>query len=181
MRWIALIVALIALPALAGETCAPGPDRGAARAGLFEALRAAPDPVAAGTITDQIWREWLTAPDARAATLLSAALNEIGEGLDDAALDTLGALIAYCPGYAEAWNQRATLLYRLGRFEESLSDVEAVLAREPRHFGALAGRAVMLMAQGRMDPGQRALREALAIHPWLSERRLLIETPGQDL
>ena len=56
-----------------------------------------------------------------------------------------------------------------------------MLALEPKHFGALAGKARILMRQGRVSLGQKALREAIDIHPWIAERTMLIEVPGQKI
>ena len=53
------------------------------------------------------------------------------------------------------------------------------LLREPQHFAALAGQATILMRQGRMELGQKALRRAVEIHPWLKERSMLIPLPGE--
>jgi hypothetical protein len=39
----------------------------------------------------------------------------------------LDRLVADSPAYSGAWNQRATLLFTLGRNEESLVDVQRVL------------------------------------------------------
>lgn len=175
----ALLIALAA-PA-AAETCASGPDRSAERAALFETLRDAPDERAGEEAASAIWRFWFVAPDAKAQTLLSAAQNAVGEGLPESALGALDELIAYCPTYAEAWNQRATLRFILRDYEGSLADVEKVLELEPLHFGALAGKAVMLIGMGRTDEGQEALRAAAEIHPWLRERRHIAPRPGIDL
>jgi hypothetical protein len=47
----------------------------------------------------------------------------------------LDRLIVDSPAYSEAWNQRATLLFTLGRYEESLVDVQRVLVtRSPLPF-----------------------------------------------
>jgi hypothetical protein len=56
-----------------------------------------------------------------------------------------------------------------------------VLELEPKHFGALAGKAVILIRQGSMAIAQATLRKAVAIHPFLKERHLLIEPKGRDI
>ncbi len=181
MRPLLLLTALmLPLPA-AAETCPPLPDRTEERAALFEALRDAPNERAADRIADEIWRFWLVAPDREKQSMLSAALVHVQEGLTDAALGQLDELIALCPHFPEAWNQRATLLFTMGELDASLADVEEVLKLEPKHFGALAGKAVILMLKGEEEAGQKALREALEIHPFLKERRFLIEPEEIEL
>jgi len=38
-----------------------------------------------------------------------------------------------------------------------------------------------LMNLGRVEVGQMVLRNALKLHPWLPERRMLIDVPGEEL
>jgi tetratricopeptide (TPR) repeat protein len=90
-------------------------------------------------------------------------------------LALLNRLIRDYPGYAEAWNQRATMYYVLGNFEASIADCEKVLELEPRHFGALSGRSLMYLQLGRRAQALRDMAAALAIHPFLTERRLFPE------
>jgi tetratricopeptide (TPR) repeat protein len=98
-----------------------------------------------------------------------------------AAVDILDTLVESEPGWAEVWNQRATLRYLVRDFEGSLADIDRVLELEPKHFGALSGQAMILMKQGKMAAGQLALRRAVEIDPFLSERVLLLPTQGQDI
>ena len=98
--------------------------------------------------------------------------------------DLLGArqafdrLIDYCPDWAEGWNQRAFVHYLNQDFTAALSDLNAALARAPRHLGALSGKALTLTALGREAEAQEVLRAALALNPWLPERSLL---KGEEL
>jgi Tfp pilus assembly protein PilF len=90
-------------------------------------------------------------------------------------------LIAIAPDWAEAWNQRATMRYVQGQYDASLADIEETLAREPRHFGAMAGMALILVQQGRARQAQAILRTAVSIHPFLRERWMIADAPGKDL
>ena len=56
------------------------------------------------------------------------------------ALHIFTKIINKDPKWSEAWNKRATLLYLMGDYDRSLSDIKHVLELEPRHFGALSGR-----------------------------------------
>ena len=97
------------------------------------------------------------------------------------ALAVLEPLPLAAPGFAEAWNQKAFAHFLKFEFDEALEDLDRTLEIEPRHFGALSGRALTLMRQGRMQLGQTALRDALKVHPFLPERALLIEPSGEEI
>jgi len=89
------------------------------------------------------------------------------------AVAAFDALIAYCPDYAEGYNQRAFARYLRQDFAPALEDLDAALARSPRHIGALSGKALTLMGLGRDREALATLRAALALNPWLSERALV--------
>ncbi len=55
--------------------------------------------------------------------------------------------------------------FNLGRFDDSLSDIERVLELEPRHFGALSGRGMILMRQKKFPQALDAYKEALDMNP----------------
>jgi len=118
------------------------------RAALFAALEQTESEAEARVIEEAIWKLWFTAPDSRAQSLIDAARERRRGGDLSGAIYALDELIADYPDYAEGWNQRATLYYMQGNFQDSLADVEEVLAREPRHFGALSGKVLILMRLG---------------------------------
>jgi tetratricopeptide (TPR) repeat protein len=90
-------------------------------------------------------------------------------------ISLLDKLVVDYPTYAEGWNQRATMRYLANDFEGSLADIEKVLEFEPRHFGALSGRVLIYLAQGKRAEALREMATALTIHPFLTERRLFPE------
>lgn len=151
----------------------------AERERLFRYLRQAGSEAEGRAIEYEIWLLWLEAPDAGSARLMNRAL-ERRRMIDLAgARAILDELVARAPDWAEAWNQRATVLFEQGHLERSLADVERTLALEPKHFGALAGQAMILMRQGRMRAAQSILRRAVEIHPFLAERAMLLPVPGE--
>ena len=98
-----------------------------------------------------------------------------GEDLD-LAIKLLDQIIQIRPSYTEAWNRRATAYYMKKEFNRSLADIRQVLAREPRHFGALAGLGLIMQDLGDDKRALEIYRKALAIHPRLPRVPDLIKT-----
>jgi len=169
---LALLVLVLAPPA-AAETCPPTRLDTAREAELIEGLRTAEDAAAARVYNTRLWELWTEAPDAHAQALLDSGMARLRLGDLGKALKAFEALVAYCPDYAEGYNQRAFAHYLRQDFAPALADLDAALARSPRHIGALSGKALTLMGLGRDRAALEALEAALALNPWLSERALL--------
>lgn len=142
---------------------------------LFAQLRIAPDPATAHEIDQAIWAVWTNPSDPALNARMREALLARGTGNIAEALRLLDKLVVDFPDYAEGWNQRATIHYMMGNFDLSLADCARVLALEPRHFGALSGRALIYLQQGKRALALKDMTAALAVHPFLTERRLFPE------
>jgi tetratricopeptide (TPR) repeat protein len=142
---------------------------------LFDQLRLAPDQAAAQAITSQIWTYWITPRDPILAARMQDVLSLRQRADFPGVIALLDEIVVDYPTYAEAWNQRATVYYLLRNYDQSLADIEKVLEFEPRHFGALVGRAVIYKNQGKDDLARADMIAALAIHPYLVERALFPE------
>jgi len=104
----------------------------------------------------------------------------------DVALKLLDAVVKLRPDYVEAWNRRATLYYLKNDYTRSLADIQQVLAREPRHFGALAGLGMIMQEIGDDKRALEAFRKALAINPHLEKvpelvKSLTEKVEGRDI
>jgi tetratricopeptide (TPR) repeat protein len=132
---------------------------------LFATLRDKSSDAAASRAEQLIWSLWMKSDLAENEQRLAAATNAMGGGDFRLAEEILTKLVASQPAYSEAWNKRATLYYLMGKYDESLSDIVKTLDIEPRHFGALSGRGMILMKQGKMKEALAAYREAQAINP----------------
>lgn len=73
--------------------------------------------------------------------------------------------MAQAPDFAEGWNKRATVQYLLGNQQASEADIDATLALEPFHFGALSGLGLVRMAQGEYFRARSAFLAALEVYP----------------
>ena len=132
-------------------------------------------------LTDQLWALWTDAPDTRAQALLDTGMRQREAFNLMASRNTLDELVAYCPDYAEGYNQRAFSKYLQQDFAAALVDLDRAIALVPNHIAAISGRGLTLMGLGRHDEAQEALRAALALNPWLAERSLITEPIGTDI
>ncbi len=173
-----VFVVCMGLPVWAQGCPAPG-DYSDELASLFDDARAAPSEAAARGASEGLWKVYLRAPDADAQAILDRGMAR-RDGYDFLGAKTeFDRLIAYCPDYAEGWNQRAFVYYLQGDFVRALADLDEALARTPDHVAAQSGRALTLMQLGQRDDARTQMLEALANNPWLSERALI--APGAPL
>ena len=153
---------------------------------LFEALKVAPDDDSAKYVENRIWAIWLGSPS-DTANLLMGRVKTAVDGKDlDLAIKLLDAVIDIRPDFVEAWNRRATVYYTKKDFGRALADIHEVLAREPRHFGALSGLGIILQELGDDKRALEVFRRALAVHPRLERipdlvKKLSDKIDGRDI
>jgi tetratricopeptide (TPR) repeat protein len=153
-----------------------GADRSRGLDFLFGALKAAPDEASAKHVEARIWAIWMQTPSDTAALLMLRARAAMDAQQMDVALKLLDAVIKLRPDYVEGWNRRATLYYLKNDYTRSLADIQQVLIREPRHFGALAGLGMIMQDLGDDRRALDAFRRALAINPHLEKVPELVKT-----
>ncbi|TCV60823.1 hypothetical protein EDE05_12537 [Neorhizobium sp. R1-B] len=168
-----LASALIASPAIAQTPAPTAPSTMPASAArpansldpLFDALRRERDPDKARGIASQIASDMSDSGSATVNLLMQWSADAIKEKRNAAALDFLDRVTLLDPAYPEGWNRRATLHYTMGNARKAMADIAEVLKREPRHFGALAGMAGILMEADKDELALKAWEDYLAIYP----------------
>ena len=140
---------------------------------LFIELKQAPDERTAIEIEQKIWSRWTQPDDSDLRTMMTSALKARRWYDYRSALDILDQVVRQWPDYSEGWNQRATIHFFLQNYEASLWDISKALEFEPRHFGALAGRGVIRLRQGKPALAIQNIRKAMEIHPYLRERHMI--------
>jgi len=115
---------------------------------LFEALKAAPDADSAKLVENRIWALWFASGSDTCDLLMTRVKTANDEKDVKLALQLLDSVIELRPDYTEAWNRRATLHFANKEYGQSLADIRQVLAREPRHFGALTGLGIIMQEFG---------------------------------
>ncbi|MGC1355126.1 MAG: tetratricopeptide repeat protein [Xanthobacteraceae bacterium] len=153
---------------------------------LFEALKIAPDAESAKAIETRIWGVWMVSGSDTCNLLMGRAKAAADEKDYDLAIKLLDAVVELKPNYVEGWNRRATVYYLMNDYGHSLADIREVLAREPRHFGALAGLGLILQELGDDAHALEAYRRALAINPHLEHvgetvKALREKVEGRDI
>jgi tetratricopeptide (TPR) repeat protein len=153
---------------------------------LFAALKVAPDEESAKYIENRIWAIWLASSSDTANLLMGRAKTATDSKDFDLAIRLLNAIIDIRPDFTEAWNRRATVYYTKKDFGRALADIREVLAREPRHFGALSGLGIILQELGDDKHALDAFRRALVIHPRLERipdlvQKLSEKIDGRDI
>lgn len=145
MRRLALILTLCALPALAQ----PAAGHRAAVDKLLDALKTAPNSAAAGILALQIQQLWLNESTPAVTLLMTRGLRELRANSNSDAIESFGDAITLDPTLAEGYLQRAIARYQAGDIDGAISDIEATLKQDPRHFTAFA--TLSQIAEGRKD------------------------------
>src|SRR5215471_3431313 len=153
---------------------------------LFDALKAAPDAEIAKQVENRIWAIWLASGSDTADLLMSRVKAAIEAKDTRLAIALLGSIIDIRPDYIEAWNRRATLFFALKDYGRAMADIQEVLNREPRHFGALAGLGMILEEVGEDKQALDAYRKALAVNPHMQKipeqvKTLTEKVEGRDI
>ncbi len=197
---LALAAALLLIPAsVSAATPAPGAPAAAAPSesakaseldSLFAALKSVSDESDARIVEARIQELWLDSGDVEVNRLMGYAIAAVDAGAFHLAVNYLNSIVLRKPDYAEGWNKRATVYWLMGAddrsyYTKSLADIDRTLALEPRHWGALAGRGMIMQDLGEDKKAVEAFRQSLAIDPWredvLVSLRLLEDKLGKGI
>lgn len=140
-------------------------DKADISASLLDELAAADTPKRARAITRLVWQTWLFHESEAARQAVAEGVVLMNDGLLPGAEQRFQEAVSVDPHYAEGWNKLATVHYLMGRYEQSLADIDRTLALEDRHFGALSGRGLVLSELGRYAEAADAFREAAEVDP----------------
>ena len=177
MRYLKIFILLVTLtpaPAFADQT-------NPALNELFKALQITTS-AKARNIENKIWSLWVvhdSNPDATGMMRLGMQMMQANQ-LTEAG-QIFSSLIDLEPDFAEAWNKRATVRYLVGDHDGSKADIVEVLEREPRHFGALSGLAMIHMQNGNLKGALNAYEAALKVNPFMMNAQQMIVALKQKL
>ena len=126
---------------------------------LFLDLKNAENENEARIIEEKIWLAWMESGDNEIDEMLRNAMRKRRNYDFEGGIQVLNEIIKLKPDFSEAWNQRATLYFFQKKYEESLVDIAKTLELEPRHFGSLAGRAVIRWRQSKPELARQNIIE----------------------
>lgn len=153
---------------------------------LYDRLAKAKDATEAGAISAMIGESLLRSGSDTADLVMQRAVAAMQARDFPTATDLLDKIIALQPGWAEAWNKRATVRYLVDDDTGSMADIGHVLAIQPRHFGALSGMGLILHRHGEDQAALTVLRRAAGINPQDAQVRSMVDelahtVQGSDL
>jgi tetratricopeptide (TPR) repeat protein len=121
---------------------------------------------------DALWQLWFRADEPanneELQRLIQMAYDKEAGG-PAKALAGLNALIRKAPRFAEAYNQRALLYFRAGRYDKAAADCAKALKLNPHHFGAASGMAQSFLKMKRPRAALKAFRNAFRLNPGQEE------------
>ncbi len=158
-----------------GERAPAVPPQATTLEGLFEKLAVAKEASEARVLASQIERRWLRSGSDTTDLLMGRVLQVMTAKDHEAALDLLDYIVLLRPEWAEAYNKRATVMFLMDDYDGAMRDIRLTLAREPRHYGALAGLGMILQRTENNKSAYAAFNRALAIHPHLGGIKAAVE------
>ena len=117
-------------------------------------------------LKEKIWQFWLIDHENNSAVeQFDIALDYFERNKLEKANQLFSEIISSYPDYMEAWNKRATIRFLKGDYQGSLADIEEVLLRQKRHFGAISGAGLIYLALGDYQRALRSYKRVLEIDP----------------
>ena len=135
-------------------------------ADLFSRLQTTDDANDAAAVTNLIWTIWHQSGDDRINQLMHQGLAQMSTRQYADAVATFSEIIELNARFAEGWNKRATVYYLMGEYRASVKDIDRTLELEPRHFGALSGLGLIMVAMDNDEAAIAAFEATLAVNPF---------------
>ena len=142
---------------------------------LFATLQSNDDAVVQNKTIASIWEIWYESGREDIDKLMAQGEKAAQSGQLQRAEEVFTKVIEDAPEFSEGWNRRATVRYYRHDYTGSLEDIRRTLELEPRHFGALWGKGMILGSQRKYTGAIRAFEQMLEIAPYSEDTRRRIE------
>jgi tetratricopeptide (TPR) repeat protein len=145
---------------------------------LFKQLKNS-EAIKAIKIEKKIWKIWEVHPSKdrrgyRLTELLTQGTLLMARKKLNKAYEMFSQIILVDSNWSEAWNKRATVLYLLGRYQQSQKDIDKVLKLEKRHFGALSGQGLVQTELKNYEKAINSYKEVQNIYPSMQAPKVMI-------
>ena len=158
-----------------GNAIGESKDREAELNQLFDQLKKNKVFSIAFEIEMKIWNIWSIHPTLGKLTdSLAIGSDLMSKGELEEAYEIFSKIIESSPDWPEGWNKRATVLYLMGRYQESLEDIDEVLKHESRHFGALSGQGLVQTALENYEKAIKSYEAVQKIYPSIKAAKIMI-------
>lgn len=179
IRLIAFLALVAPAPAYAQTALSAAPEPAQQAASrldkLFDKLRTSETPAAAAVVAQDIERAFEKSGSATADLIYQRAKNAMEAKDFDLALDLLDFIVTLEPGWAEPYHRRAIIHLVRKDEDAAIRDVRETLAREPRHYHAIAGLGGILRGMGDRKGAFKAFSRVLEIYPHFADLREAVE------
>jgi len=130
-------------------------------------------------IENRIWKIWSIHPSSdrrgyRLTELLAQGSFLMANKELNKAYEIFSQIILVDPNWPEAWNKRATVLYLLGKYQQSQKDIDEVLKLEKRHFGALSGQGLVQTELKNYEKAINSYKKVQIIYPSMQAPKIMI-------
>jgi len=132
---------------------------------LLDELAAAQTNQRANALVNLVWDTWYFHQSPEVSSLILSGENAMSAGQLSDAEQLFERATQLDPQYPEAWNRLATVHYLMGKYQASLNDIDCTLELEPRHFGAIYGRGLVLQELGQFEEAAAWFREGQQVVP----------------
>lgn len=133
--------------------------------GMLGELKRERDPDKARLLAGRLWAAWNDSGSPTVNLLLQWSDTAAKEKRNAAAFDFLDQAAVLEPDSVGVWTKRALLNHMIGNDKRAMSDLNRVLVREPRHFGALALMGQILDDAGKTEAALASWQHYLEIYP----------------
>ena len=126
--------------------------------------------------TMALWDFWYFEAGEVAETYIRKGEDLMSLNKFEEAKSHFGKVIETYPGFAEAHNKLATVLFLLGDYKNSVNECKVTLKMNPHHFGAWHGMGLCLFKLARYSEAIESFKSALEIQPYANINRKYIAT-----
>lgn len=155
------------------ELASPPGRSAEAEDALHRVLRETTGPTQAAAESG-LWNSWCTSGEEEVDEELRRGIFLMSQDRIDESVGAFTRVTEMAPDFAEGWNKRATALFTLDRYDDSLSDCMKVLELKPRHFGCLSGLGMIQKSKGQEKEAVKWFKKAVEVHPGLNSARSMV-------